>query len=101
MEGIATPDEDVERAWRAGAATGGLGELFRRHYLGVVRYLAKFTRDLAAAEDLAQQAFVRLLERRDGGRVGGRFRALVYTVARNLALNELRRQGRRYVARPG
>lgn len=97
-------DEDVERAWRAGAGPGGLGELFRRHYRGVVSYLSRFTRDLGAAEDLAQQAFVRLLERRDGPPVSspsaaGRFRSLIYTVARNLALNELRRQGRRYVAR--
>lgn len=97
-------DEAVERAWRSGAA-GGFSELFRRHYRGLVSYLNRFTRDLTAAEDLAQQAFVRLLERREqpAGEAlraaGGRFRALVYTAARNLALNELRRQGRRYVAR--
>jgi RNA polymerase sigma-70 factor, ECF subfamily len=100
----ANSDEAVERAWRAGAA-GGFSELFRRHYRGLVSYLARFTRDLTAAEDLAQQAFVRLLERREQAAgealraAGGRFRALVYTAARNLALNELRRQGRRYVAR--
>lgn len=91
-------DEDHERAWRAGGP--GFGELFRRHYRGVVAYVAGITRDLAAAEDLAQQAFVRLLERAGVERSGaGRFRALIYTVARNLALNERRRQGRRYVAR--
>jgi RNA polymerase sigma-70 factor (ECF subfamily) len=100
----ANSDEAVERAWRSGAA-GGFSELFRRHYRGLVSYLNRFTRDLTAAEDLAQQAFVRLLERREqpAGEAlraaGGRFRALVYTAARNLALNELRRQGRRYVAR--
>lgn len=100
VDGLAS-DEEVERAWRAGASAG-LGELFRRHYRGLVTYLARFTRDLGAAEDLAQQAFVRLLDRRDrrdGAGAGGRFRALVYTAARNLALNERRRQGRRYVAR--
>ncbi len=103
-DGLATTseasDEEHERAWRAGGA--GFSELFRRHYRGVVAYVARFTRDLGAAEDLAQQAFVRLLERaglEPGG--GGRFRALIYTVARNLALNERRRQGRRYVARVG
>lgn len=97
-------DEDHERAWRAGGSSG-FAELFRRHYRGVVTYVARFTRDLGAAEDLAQQAFVRLLERagvQPGGQSGdaaGRFRSLIYTVARNLALNERRRQGRRYVAR--
>ncbi|MCO5167061.1 MAG: RNA polymerase sigma factor [Planctomycetes bacterium] len=94
----ALSDEEVERAWRAGASAG-LGELFRRHYRGLVGYLVRFTRDLGAAEDLAQQAFVRLLDRRAAAGAGGRFRALVYTAARNLALNERRRQGRRYVAR--
>lgn len=101
-DGLATAgeasDEDHERAWRAGGS--GFAELFRRHYRGVVTYVARFTRDLGAAEDLAQQAFVRLLERARADHGGaGRFRALIYTVARNLALNERRRQGRRYVAR--
>lgn len=96
--GDGTSDEEHERAWRAGGARG-FAELFRRHYRGVVSYVARFTRDLAAAEDVAQQAFLRLLERRDVRAAGGRFQALACTVARNLALNERRRQGRRYVAR--
>ncbi len=90
-------DEVLEQAWRAGVAAG-LGELFRRHHRGLVSYVARIVRDVAAAEDLASQAFVRVLERREGQ---GRFRSLLFTVARNLALNEVRRQGRQYAARPG
>ncbi len=89
-------DEEVERAWRGGRRAA-MAELFRRHYGGVVRYVSRLLADPAGAEDVTQQAFVRLLERRRGQ---GRFRALVYTVARNLALNELRRRGKRHAGRP-
>lgn len=89
-------DEEFERAWRAGERSA-FAALFRRHYPGLVAYLVRFTGgDRAAAEDLAQQAFVNILQRRRGS---GRFKSLVYTTARNLALNERRRQGRRYVAK--
>lgn len=54
--------------------------------------------EVSAAEDVVQQAFVNLLQRRRGR---GRFRALLYTTVRNLALNERRRRGRRYVAQVG
>jgi RNA polymerase sigma-70 factor (ECF subfamily) len=90
-------DEALESAWRAGSRVA-FSDLFRRHYAGVVSYVRRFVGDTALAEDLAQQAFVNIYGRRTGS---GRFKSLAYTVARNLALNELRRQGRRYVARSG
>lgn len=91
-------DEEVERAWRDGARKA-FGELFRRHYAGVVAYATRFTGgDTSTAEDLTQQAFLNVLQRRRGA---GRFKALIYTVVRNLALNERRRRGRRYVAQTG
>jgi RNA polymerase sigma factor (sigma-70 family) len=90
-------DESLERAWRAGDQAA-FSELFRRHYSGAVAYAERYLRDLAAAEDVVQQAFLNVLQRKSGQ---GRFKSLVYTVTRNLALNELRRRGRRYVARGG
>ena len=91
-------DEEIERSWRNGARSA-FAELFRRHYAGVVAYATRFTGgDTATAEDLTQQAFLNVLQRRRGA---GRFKALIYTVVRNLALNERRRQGRRYVAKTG
>lgn len=90
-------DEALEQAWRAGSR-GAFSALFRRHYRGAVAYAQGLTGDLAAAEDVVQQAFLNLLQRRRGQ---GRFKALLYTVVRNLALNERRRRGRRYVAQGG
>lgn len=90
-------DESLEQAWRNGDQAA-FSELFRRHYSGAVAYAERYLRDLAAAEDVVQQAFLNVLQRKAGQ---GRFKSLVYTVTRNLALNELRRRGRRYVARGG
>jgi RNA polymerase sigma-70 factor, ECF subfamily len=90
-------DEEIERAWRAGDRLA-FGELFRRHYRGVVAYATRFTGDQASAEDVVQQAFMNILQRKRGS---GRFKALIYTTTRNLALNERRRRGRRYVAKLG
>ena len=43
-------------------ARQAFGELFRRHYAGVVAYATRFTGgDTATAEDLTQQAFLNVL----------------------------------------
>jgi RNA polymerase sigma-70 factor (ECF subfamily) len=89
----------LEAAWRSGSRPA-FAELFRRHYAAVAAYARRFTGDTALAEDVAQQAFLNVLQRRNmPGR--GRFKSLIYTVTRNLALNERRRRGRKYVARSG
>jgi len=90
-------DEELEVRWRGGSAAA-FSELFRRHYRGAVGYARGVLGDAAAAEDVAQQAFLNLLQRRQGR---GRFRALLYTAVRNLALNERRRRRRKYVAQTG
>ncbi len=90
-------DEDLEQEWRGGSRQA-FAELFRRHYSGVVAYARRFTLDVSLAEDVVQQAFLNVFQRRSGS---GRFKSLIYTVTRNLALNERRRRGRRYVAKTG
>lgn len=95
--GSGPSDEALEQSWRTGSRAA-FSELFRRHYPGTVAYVRSFVGDHALAEDVAQQAFLNVLQRRAGK---GRFQALIYTCARNLALNERRRQQRRYVARVG
>lgn len=90
-------DEQLERAWRAGSRTA-FEDLFRRHYPAVVAYTQRYTQDHATAEDIVQQAFLNVLQKKQGQ---GSFKSLVYTVARNLALNERRRLGRKYVAKSG
>lgn len=97
VSGPGSTDEELEREWRAGSPSA-YDALFRRHYRGVVAYAGRFAADLATAEDLAQQAFLNVLRSRGGS---GRFKSLVYTVVRNLALNERRRRGRDYSPRGG
>ncbi|MEP7064471.1 MAG: sigma-70 family RNA polymerase sigma factor [Gemmatimonadota bacterium] len=64
--------------------------LFERHYPSLVRYLHGRVRDRDLAEDLAQEAFVRLLEKppREPD-------TWLYVVAGNLARDAKRSEGRR------
>lgn len=89
-------DEELERRWRAGSEAA-FGELFRRHYPRAVSFAQRVVVDRSAAEDVAQAALLRIYETSQGR--SGRFDALVLTTARNLALNEIRRRGRRHAAR--
>jgi RNA polymerase sigma-70 factor (ECF subfamily) len=97
LGGPTQSDEDLEREWRGGSRQA-FADLFRRHYPAVVAYARRFTGDVSLAEDLVQQAFLNIFQRKSGS---GRFKSLVYTVTRNLALNERRRRSRRYVAKTG
>lgn len=66
---------------------GGFDALFRRLYPSVFRYLQRMTGDADAADDMAQEAFVRLLGRE---MPDDEARLWVFTVATNL----LRDRGR-------
>ena len=68
-------------------------------YPALTRRLTLVLRDQAEAEDVAQAAFARALERRDRF-AGGDVRAWFYTIGLRLAFNELRRR-RVVVAREG
>jgi RNA polymerase sigma factor (sigma-70 family) len=64
--------------------------LFERDYPALVRFLYRRLGDLDQAEDLAQEAFVRLLEREPDNP-----RAYLFTTALNLVRDLLRGEGRR------
>jgi RNA polymerase sigma factor (sigma-70 family) len=66
-----------------------LGQLYDRHVPGIYDFLARFTRDPAAAEDLAHSTFLRAWERRDTLPDPSRVRAWLYATAQNLALSHL------------
>ncbi len=72
---------------------GGAADLFRLHHEGLRRFLVRFTGDGDVAADVAQEAFVRLLERppRQHGP------AWLYRVAVNLARDRARVAARRRV----
>lgn len=56
-------------------------------------YLAGYTRDSAAADDLVQEAFIRLLVECSAGRAPSHPRAWLFRVGTNLAASRARRQG--------
>ena len=91
-------DVDLEQRWRAGSEEA-YAELFRRHYPRAVAFVQRILVDRSTAEDVAQAALLRIYETSRGK--AGRFDGLVLTTARNLALNEIRRRGRKHAARPG
>jgi RNA polymerase sigma factor (sigma-70 family) len=76
----------------SGVETKGAAALFAEHAAPLRRYVARFTGDAALAEDIAQEAFVRLLEHGPADDIA---RAWLYRVATNLALDSTRTAARR------
>ena len=70
-------------------------DLFERWSGRLVRYLERMVRDSATAEELCQEAFLRVYRARERYEPGSRFSTWLYRIATNLALNELRRPRRR------
>jgi RNA polymerase sigma-70 factor (ECF subfamily) len=93
-EAQASDDVRLMLAFREGDASA-FDELFRRWARPVLRYLARMVRDEAAAEDLAQEVFLRVHRARERYAPDARFSTWLFTIATRLALNELRRPARR------
>ena len=62
----------------------------------LLNYLFRFMGSLEVAEDLVQETFVRLYQKRTLYEPVARFSTWLYTIASNLARSELRRPYRRY-----
>lgn len=69
--------------------------LLGRYGAALRRHLAHTLRDEAAADDLAQELFLRLWQRADQWDGRGSLRAWLFLIASNLALNHLRGERRR------
>jgi RNA polymerase sigma-70 factor (ECF subfamily) len=69
-------------------------ELVEKYKQPVVNLLYRTVRDLTEAEDLAQNVFVQVYKFADRYRVEAKFSTWLFTIARNLGLNEIRRRSR-------
>jgi RNA polymerase sigma-70 factor, ECF subfamily len=69
-----------------------LDELIRRYWSPLIAYVTRLGGSADGAEDIAQQTFQRLWERRGSWRTTGSVRGLLYRIARNLAVSEHRSQ---------
>ena len=72
-----------------------LETLFDRYGEMVHRHLVRLVRDSAAAQDLVQEVFLRVWTRAEQWNGRGAFKAWLYRIATNLALNHLRSIRRR------
>lgn len=90
--------KDGERQASAAAGQGEAGrsasvaELFRDHNHALVRFLALRLQSVQEAKEVAQEAYVRLLQL-DRPAVHSFMRAYLFRIAANLAVDRLRRRG--------
>lgn len=78
--------EDDERAF---------GELVQRFQGRVTNLISRVLNDRECSDDLAQEVFVRVFVHRRNYRRGSKFSTWLFTIAANLAKNEIRRRVRR------
>jgi len=78
--------EDDERAFT---------ELVRRFQARVMNLVSRVLNDRECGDDIAQEVFVRVFVHRRNYRRGSKFSTWLFTIAANLAKNEIRRRVRR------
>lgn len=74
--------------------SGAFEVLVERYRQPILNFVQRTLPDAGEAEDIAQQAFVQAWKAAGRYRATARFSTWLYTIARNLCLNELRRRGR-------
>ncbi len=66
--------------------------LVRRHHRRLFNFIARLVRSRSVAEELTQEAFIRVVENADALARGVRFTTWLYTIGRNLCIDEARKQ---------
>jgi len=85
-------DETLMHAVRNGDVAK-LGILFERYHRPLFDFLARMTGNAAAAEDLVQDVFVRVLKYRATWRDEGRFETWLFRIARNARADYFKSHG--------
>src|SRR5262245_18592298 len=70
-------------------------ELVRRYQGRVINLVSRVLNDRECSDDLAQEVFVRVFVHRRNYRRGSKFSTWLFTIAANLAKNEIRRRVRK------
>ena len=91
---LSLSDEDL-MAQAALDDTKAFTELVRRYQTRVVHLVSRLLNDREVSEDIAQEVFVRVHLHRRNYRTGSKFSTWLFTIAANLAKNEMRRRKRR------
>ena len=74
--------------------TGAFAELVDKYKQPVMNVAYRMLRDATEAEDLAQNVFVQVHKSAHRYQVSSKFSTWLFTIARNLCLNEIRRRAR-------
>lgn len=75
----------------------GLARIIRDHKDGLILYLNSFVQSISAAEDLAEDTFLKLVMKKPRFKSASSFKTWLYTVGRNTALSYLRREKNTYI----
>ena len=84
-------DSDLMTQVREGREAA-LGELFERYHVTLFRFCLRMTGNRAVSEDLVQDIFMRMLKHRKSFRPNTTFTPWMYRIARNLLIDNIRRQ---------
>jgi RNA polymerase sigma-70 factor (ECF subfamily) len=91
----ATCDQDADLMLRVQKGdTSAFEELVDKYKQPVMNLIYRTIRDATEAEDLAQQVFLQVYKAANRYRVSAKFSTWLFTIARNLCLNEIRRRSR-------
>jgi RNA polymerase sigma-70 factor (ECF subfamily) len=74
-----------------GGDRAAFAALVKRHKTAVFNFVLRQVRDRGVAEDLTQDVFVRVVQSAADFRHSARFSTWVYTIARNLCIDQLRK----------
>jgi RNA polymerase sigma-70 factor, ECF subfamily len=86
------PDEELMLAYGRGDARA-FETLYERHRGGLFRFILRAIKQRAAAEELFQEAWIRVIEARSRYAPQARFTTWLYTIAHNLLVDHWRRKG--------
>jgi RNA polymerase sigma-70 factor (ECF subfamily) len=89
----ADADGELMRRVKRGEATA-LAELVDRYQQPVINFVGRTLQDFTEAEDVAQNVFVQVFKSAHRYQETAKFTTWLFTIARNLCLNELRRRAR-------
>jgi RNA polymerase sigma-70 factor (ECF subfamily) len=86
------PDEELMLAYGQGDA-GAFETLYKRHRGPLYRFILRAIKQRSAAEELFQEAWIRVIEARSRYAPQARFTTWLYTIAHNLVVDHWRRKG--------
>lgn len=89
------PPTSENRDWTAALRAGdrsAFESLFHSHYAALCAFARRYVEDLSRAEELVQDVFLALWERRETLELRRSIRAYLFTAVRNAALDELKRR---------